>query len=243
MTTVSLTGLTDLPLITAGDNLPKLLASALADRLPPQDGDVLVVAQKVVSKAEGAVVQLADIVPSERALDLAQQTGRDPRHIQVILNEAAEVLEVAGRVIVTRHRLGYVGTNSGVDRSNVAAHEDGHVVLLPKDPDASARAISDAVFDLTGARIAVVINDSGGREHRDGSVGESIGLYGLPPLQIETKKDLFGNKSTVRIATVDELAAAASLLMGQADEAVPAVLVRGLPFEFDEQATISTLLK
>jgi coenzyme F420-0:L-glutamate ligase/coenzyme F420-1:gamma-L-glutamate ligase len=235
------TALHGLPLIVPGDDLPGILAASLAAN-HVQDGDLLVVAQKIVSKAEGAIVNLADVTPSTEAIRLAGITNRDPRHVQVMLDEATEVLFTKGKTIVTRHRLGFIGSSSFVDRSNVAAHGDGYVVLLPRDPDASARLISQAIAQVTGYRVAVIINDSAGRDHRDGSVGTAIGISGIRPLAIEAKPDLFGNMSTSRIALVDELAAAGSVLMGQANEGVPAVLIHGVTYEFDASATIRSLL-
>ncbi len=242
MDQLTLAAVKGLPYIQPGDNLPVVLAGALTGRLKPQNGDILVVAQKVVSKAEGAIVDLKNVIPTELAQSIAVQTGRDPRHVQVILSEASEVLRIDGRMIITRHRLGFVGSSSGVDRSNVADHSLEIVVLLPQDPDASARAISDCIFQTTGKRVAVIINDSGGRDHRGGSVGMAIGVGGIQPIKAESRPDLFGNAGTSQIAIVDEVAAAASILMGQANEGVPAVLVRGVEYAYDMSASILTLL-
>lgn len=241
MEPVTLYPISGLPLITEGDDIGGLLLQQL-QLIGVIEGDVLVVAQKIVSKAEGAVVDLATVVPSERAREIAAQTGRDPRLCQVYLDEATEVLAIKGRMVITRHRLGFVGSSSGVDRSNIAPHEVGKVVLLPRDPDLSARRIRNRIREATGARVAVIINDSCGRDYRGGSVGMAIGIAGIGTIEIKERRDLFGNESRSHIALVDELSAAASMLMGQADEGVPAVLIRGVTFTAVEDTRISDFL-
>ncbi len=243
MSTITLYSLTKLTLVKQGDNLAHLvLDSAVQDGIVLEDGDLIVIAQKVVSKAEGAIVRLSDVTPSEEAINLAEKTGRDARLCQLYLDEASEVIAVKGRMVITRHKLGYVGSSSGIDRSNVAPHAEGVMVLLPKNPDVSAAKIRSDVKQLTGKTIGVVINDSCGRDHRDGSVGMAIGVAGINPLRIDEKTDLFGNPSINRIAVVDEVAAAASLLMGQANEGVPAVVARGVSFTASEHATIQDFI-
>lgn len=232
-----------LPLIHEGDDLLSLLFERLEATLDVQNNDILVVAQKVISKAEGAVVDLSTITPSERACEIAQQTSRDSRLCQVYLDEAKEIIAIKGDVVVTRHKLGFVGSSSGVDRSNIDLYAAGIVVLLPRDPDQSARTIRDYVFVKTQKRIAVIINDSWGRDYRDGSVGTAIGIAGISPIEIYGKTDLFGNPSNSRIALIDELASAASILMGQKAEGVPAVLIRGVSFTIVEDAHIAEILK
>ena len=231
-----------MPLVGAGDDLSQLLIDRVEPLLGFQDHDVLVLAQKILSKAEGAIVDLNTIAPSEKAIELAAQTGRDPRLVQVFLDEAKEILAVKGRMIITRHKLGFVGSSSGVDRSNIAPHNIGKVVLLPSDPDQSARVIRARVQERTGKTIAVIINDSCGRDYRDGSVGMAIGIAGIMAIEAAEKTDLYGNVSRPRIALVDEIAAAASILMGQAGEGVPAVLVRGVSFTPSDESRITDLL-
>lgn len=241
MQTLSLRPISGLPLVQPGDNLVEMLLVALGD-FSLEDGDILVLAQKIVSKAEGAIIDLNTITPSPKALELAQQTQRDPRLCQLYLDEAQEVLVVKGRMVITRHKLGYVGSSSGIDRSNVAPHEEGRVVLLPKDPDASARKIRAGLQERTQRTLALIINDSGGRDYRDGSVGMAIGIAGMAAIESSEKLDLYGNQSHPRIALVDEVAAAASILMGQSNEGVPAVLVRGVQYTSTEDSHISDLL-
>jgi len=243
MTTITLHSLTKIPLVKAGDDLASLIvASATQDGVVLDDGDIIVIAQKIVSKSEGATVRLSDVIASPEAQRLAEKTGRDPRLCQLYLDEASEVIAVKGRMVITRHKLGFVGSSSGVDKSNIAPHSDGVVVLLPRDPDASAAKVRSEIKNLTGRTVGVIINDSCGRDYRDGSVGAAIGVGGIRALRIDEKVDLFGNPSLSWIAVADEVAAAASLLMGQANESVPAVVVKGVAYTADENATIQEFL-
>ena len=186
-----------IPLIQPGDNLPALITTAAADDgLALADGDVLVVAQKIVSKAEGRIIPLSEVIPSERAEKLARRTGRDARLCQLYLDESRAITEVKGRHVVTVHRLGFTGTGAGVDMSNAGKRIDGQAVLLPADPDASARGIRDGIRDLTGATVAVIISDSFGSAAREGAYGAAIGIAGIRHLEEpEGDADLFGNPS------------------------------------------------
>jgi coenzyme F420-0:L-glutamate ligase/coenzyme F420-1:gamma-L-glutamate ligase len=197
-----------------------------------RDGDVLVLCQKIVSKAEGRMVRLDAVTPSEAAQRLAAETSKDPRLVELILREARKVLRTRPHLIIAEHRLGWVCANAGIDRSNVAQpDDDGVVLLLPMDPDRSAREIRERLSAASGAHIAVIINDTHGRPFRNGAVGVAIGVAGLSPLtDLRGQPDLFGYQlQTSILGTADEIAAAASLLMGQADEGRPAILVRGAP--------------
>ena len=222
--TVTYTALPGIPLIEPGDDLCSIIADALvAADIVPRNGDTLVIAQKIVSKAEGRYVELAQVMPSARALELAGATGKDARLIEVILSESTEIIRQHKDLLIVAHRLGYVMANAGVDQSNITGGD--RVLLLPENPDASCATLK-AAFDRTfGADIAVVINDSFGRAWRNGVVGVALeelrNLVGQP--------DLFGRPMRVtEVGIADELAAAASLLMGQADEGTPVVHVRGL---------------
>ena len=221
-----------MPAIRAGDDLARLLGDALeAAALWPQQGDVLVVTHKIVSKAEGRFVSLAEITPSPRARELAAATGKDPALVEVILSESREVLRCRPGLIITEHRLGMVIANAGVDQSNVPeGDEGGRVLLLPQDPDASSAALRAALQERFGATLAVVVNDSVGRAWRNGVVGLALGAAGLPALlDLRGRRDLEGRALRVtQVGLADEIAAAAELLMGEADEGRPAVLVRGL---------------
>jgi coenzyme F420-0:L-glutamate ligase / coenzyme F420-1:gamma-L-glutamate ligase len=230
-TRLTLTALPGIPLISPGDDLAALLAAALRrEKVSSENGDILVVAQKVVSKAEGRLVHLADVVPSPRAAALAREVGKDPRLVEIILAESSEVIRHRKDVLIVAHRLGFVMANAGVDRSNVA---DGHgepVLLLPRDPDASAAALKAKIDREFGVNFGVIINDSVGRAWRNGVVGLALGAAGVPSLRnLIGVPDLFGRKMQVtEVAIADDIAAAASLLMGEAAEGLPAVHVRGL---------------
>ena len=226
---IELLSIPGIPLVQPGDDLPGILFAAVRRAgLHFQDRDVLVVAQKVVSKAEGRLVYLPDVVPSPRALELARQTHKDPRLVEVVLGESAEVLRVRPGLLVVEHRLGFVCANAGVDQSNVAGSDDW-ALLLPEDPDASARRLREAVHLATAKDIAVIVADSHGRAWRFGTVGVAIGVAGLRPVtDLRGQPDLTGRPLQItEVGTADEIAAAASLLMGQAAEGTPVVLVRG----------------
>jgi coenzyme F420-0:L-glutamate ligase/coenzyme F420-1:gamma-L-glutamate ligase len=228
---VSLLPISGLPLIQPGDPLTDLLVRHAAGMGGFEDDDILVVAQKVVSKAEGRLVRLDDVEPSPRALALAEQTAKDPRLVELILRESREVVRVRPGLIVVEDVRGFICANAGIDRSNIEQHGSEEVALLPADPDASARAMRDRMRELTGRTIGVIINDSHGRAFRQGTVGVAIGIAGVPAVWDKRgDRDLTGYilHATV-IGIADEIAAAASLLMGAADEAIPAVIVRGAP--------------
>ena len=229
---LTITPLPGLPLVAPGTDLGMLLIAALeAAALPLRSGDVLVVAQKIVSKAEGRYVDLATVEPSARARALGIETDKDPRLVEVILSESRAVVRHRPGVLIVEHRLGHVMANAGVDRSNVAPEAGTEpVLLLPRDPDASAAALRGQLMKRFDAEVAVIINDSFGRAWRNGTVGVALGAAGLPALlDLRGRPDLYGRTLQVsETGFADEIAAAASLVMGQADEAAPAVLVRGL---------------
>lgn len=228
---LELIALEGFPLVEPGDNLPRLIGEALHDNgLALRDGDVLVIAQKIVSKAENRYVRLSDVTVSQAARDLAARADKDPRLVQLILQESREVLRVRPGVIIVEHRNGYVHANAGIDRSNIPSDAaDPRVLLLPVDPDASAAALSKALYAAHGVAPQILVTDSFGRAWRNGTVGVAIGSAGLQPLHNQVGcRDLCGNELEVTEAAVaDELAAAASLVMGQAAEGWPVVLARG----------------
>jgi len=233
-----LTALTGIGEVERGADLARLLAGALASNgLKLEAGDVLVVAQKIVSKAEGRRALLAEIEPSARAVALAGIALKDPRLVELILRESREVLRAKPNVLIVEHRLGFVMASAGVDQSNVPPSEHGPAaLLLPEDPDASARRIRDELHALLGVPVGVVINDSFGRAWRNGVCGIAIGVAGIPALiDRRGSPDREGRPLEVtQVAAADELAAAASLVMGQGDEGVPAVLARGFPYALRE---------
>jgi coenzyme F420-0:L-glutamate ligase/coenzyme F420-1:gamma-L-glutamate ligase len=222
-----------LPMVRAGDDLPALILAGL-ERAGQvlRDRDVVVIAQKIVSKAEGRTVDLADVVPSPEALKLAAEVGKDPRIVEVVLSDSAKVVRSRPNLMIMQHRLGFVMANAGVDQSNVAAADGRHrALLLPLDPDGSAEAIRSAL--ASQADVGVVISDSFGRPWRRGTAGVAIGSAGIPSvIDLRGQPDLFGRILEVSIiGFADEIAAAASLLQGQAAEAQPVVVVRGLTWQ------------
>jgi len=231
---LTLTALAGLPLVDSGDDLGALLIAAMR-RMPsaPRDKDVLVVAQKVVSKAEGRFVDLKSVVPSARAVTLAQEVNKDARLVEVILSESTEVIRKRRDVLIVAHRLGFIMANAGVDQSNVAGEDSEQVLLLPRDPDGSAAALKARLDREFGVDLGVIVNDSFGRPWRNGVVGVALGAAGLPVIRdMVGTPDLFGRKMRVtEIAEADEIAAAASLLMGQGAEGQPAVHLRGLDWD------------
>ena len=237
---LTLTCLPGIPLIRPGDNLVEMIGTALERAgLVLQDGDILVLAQKIVSKAEGRMLNLARVNPSARALELAASIDKDPRLVELILQESREVLRTRPGTIIVEHRLGFVCANAGIDYSNVAGLGDGQeewVLLLPENPDDSAHRIRQGLERAASVHVGVLIIDSHGRAWRQGTVGAAIGLSGMPGLvDLRGSPDLFDY--TLRITQVgaaDELAAAASLVMGQAAEGTPVVHVRGFPYPLRE---------
>jgi coenzyme F420-0:L-glutamate ligase / coenzyme F420-1:gamma-L-glutamate ligase len=232
---ITLTAVPGIPAIRAGDDLARLLGDALAAAgLQPQRGDVLVVTHKIVSKAEGRYVSLREVRPSPRARELAVATGKDAALVEVILSESRAIMRFRPGLIIVEHRLGLVLANAGVDRSNVPQDDDGpRVLLLPKDPDASSAMLRDALQERFGKALAVVVSDSVGRAWRNGVVGLALGAAGLPAvLDLRGRSDLEGRALEVtQVGLADEIASAAQLLMGEADEGRPAVLVRGLEWQ------------
>src|SRR5579859_593344 len=220
-----------IPMVQPGDDLARLILDSLnAARLTLQPGDILVITSKVISKAEGRRVDLRTITPSPRASEVAQKTGKDPRLVEVALQESTDISRMAENVMITRHRLGFVSANAGIDHSNVGADGEEWVLLLPEDPDGSALRLRRALESATGVAPGVVISDTHGRPHRMGNVGVAIGVAGLPALlDLRGKPDLFGRLlQATDIGLADEIAAAADLLSGQAAEGMPITLVRGL---------------
>jgi coenzyme F420-0:L-glutamate ligase/coenzyme F420-1:gamma-L-glutamate ligase len=225
-------------LVEPGDDLCAIAVDAFAaNRIVPEPGDVLVVAQKIVSKAEGRYVDVTTIEPSERAVALAAEVDKDPRFVEVVLSESKRVVRHRPGLLIVEHRLGFVMANAGIDHSNLPTQAGGErVLLLPQNPDASALALRTELVDTFGTEISVIICDSFGRAWRKGTVGIALGAAGLPALiDMRGQPDLFGRELLVtETGFADEIAAAAGLLMGQADEAVPMVLVRGLGWSAPE---------
>jgi coenzyme F420-0:L-glutamate ligase/coenzyme F420-1:gamma-L-glutamate ligase len=218
-----------LPLIQAGDDLAALIQQAAQAYRPLQAGDVLVVSSKIVSKAEGRRVALADVTPGAEALHYAQVTGKDPRLVELVLRESLSVSRAGRGVLVTQHRLGFVSANAGIDQSNVE-NGDEAALLLPHDPDASAEALRAALSQRAGVPLAVVISDTHGRPFRLGNVGVALGVAGLLALvDMRGQRDLFGRELKItQQGYADLLASAAHLLCGEAAEGRPVIVLRGL---------------
>ena len=231
-TSLALHALPGIPMVQPGDDLAALIEAGLSRAgLVLQPGDVLVLAQKIVSKAEGRIIDVADVVPSAEAIELAAVTQKDPRAVQVVLDQSVRVVRARPNLIIVEHRRGWVMANAGVDHSNVAPQDGAErVLLLPLDPDASAETLRARLAPSVGGPLGIVISDSFGRAWRRGTAGIAIGAAGLPALvDLRGNPDLFGRILEVSISGfADEIAAAASLVQGQGDEAQPVVLVRGL---------------
>lgn len=228
---LQLFGLAGFPLVEPGDELCALILAALdSNHLQLADGDVLVLAQKIVSKAEDRYGYLNEIVAGDEARALAVEIDKDPRLVELILSESSEVVRKRPGVVIVAHKQGYVHANAGIDKSNISSDDDNpRVLLLPVDSDASAKRLQGEIAAATGCDVHIIINDSAGRAWRNGTAGMAIGTAGfVPVVDMIGEKDLFDRPMEVTtVAVADELAAAASFLMGQADEGAPVVLLRG----------------
>ncbi len=237
--TLIIEAIPDFPVVKAGDDIAQQIGDALAAAsMSLQDGDIIVLAQKIVSLSEGRTVQLDDVEVSAAAEELAAQTDKDPRIVELILQESDEVIRSKPGVIIARHRLGLIGANAGIDQSNID-HANGEcALLLPEDPDQSAIRLRQALTASTGKRVGVVISDSMNRPWRLGTIGTAIGSAGIDVLDDKRgEADLYGRELKVTVANrADAIAAAAVLLMGEASERIPLAIVRGLPAEDSMQA-------
>lgn len=237
---LTLTPLKSLPIIQEGDDLAAMIMDTLdSNKLILTDGDILVVAQKIISKAEGRLVNLTEVQPSDRAKEYAGITGKDPRLLELILAESKSVLRTRENLMIVEHRLGFISANAGIDHSNVSGpwgNPEDWVLLLPENPDLSAENLRKTFEKAYGCKIGVLIIDSHGRAWRLGTIGTTIGLSGMPGLvDLRGQPDLFDYRLRVtQVAAADELAAAASLVMGQAKEGTPVVHVRGFPYTLRE---------
>ena len=243
MNPVQVFAVENLPLIKQGDNLGKLIVEAAKKRSNPiQPNDVVVVTHVVVSKAEGNVINLDQVKPSEKAKEIAQKTNKDPALVEVILQETKDIVRIGQNSIITETVSGIICANAGVDRSNVSG--DRNVVPLPKNPNASAEGIRKEIKLLTGVNVAVIVSDTHGRPFRLGEINVAVGVAGFKPIRDRRgEKDLFGYTLHVtQVGAGDELAAAASLMMGQAAEGTPVVHVRGFPYKLRE-STLKELIR
>ncbi len=233
-----------LPLISQGDNLGKMIVEAAEKQgTPIQPHDVVVVTHVVVSKAEGNVVNLDEITPSQRAIEVAKQTNKDPALVEVILRETKEIVRISQNSIITETNTGVVCANAGVDRSNVKGERN--VVPLPKNPNGSAEGIRKEIKTQTGADVAVIVSDTHGRPFRMGEINIAVGVAGFKPIRDRRgEKDLFGYVLRIKqTAVADELASAAELVIGQANEGIPAAIVRGYNYTAAEDASATSLTR
>lgn len=234
-----------MPLIKPGQDLSKEIIKAISsESIEVDDGDVIAIAQKIVSKSENRYLDISLISPSDEAITLSKQIDKDPKFIQAILNESKKVVRYRMGVLIVEHKLGFIHANAGIDRSNIDQEQD-IVLLLPEDPDASAKAISKSLSKFFTKNISVIITDTMGRPFRNGIVGFTIGSHNIECLLDERgKKDLYGNKLRVtQIGIADELAAASSLLMGQAAQKKPVILIKGYQFKQNNLSDSQSLIR
>jgi coenzyme F420-0:L-glutamate ligase / coenzyme F420-1:gamma-L-glutamate ligase len=227
---IKIMGLNDIPLINEGDDLAELIIKSIKNRsLEIDDGDVLIIAETVVVKAEGRIIDLRKINPSEKALKLAKQTGKNVKLVEAIIRESKEIIKVGPDFIISETKHGFVCANAGIDESNV---DIGLATPIPDDPDGSAALLKKVLEKRFGKDIAVIIADTQGRAFREGAIGVAIGVSGIDPLWDRSGEfDLYGRElKTTSIAVADELSAAASIIMGQADEGIPIVIIKGISY-------------
>ncbi|MBS7632590.1 coenzyme F420-0:L-glutamate ligase [Candidatus Bathyarchaeota archaeon] len=244
MSTIEVIGLKDLPIIKVGDNLSELICAAAEKQdVPIQSGDIIVVTHVIVSRAEGNIIDLEKIVPSEFAKNIARQYEKDPALIEVVLRESKSVKRMAHGILITETRHGFVCANSGVDKSNVEGERV--VAPLPVNPDASAQRIREEIRKRTGKDVAVIISDTHGRPLRMGEINIAVGVAGIKPLRDRRgEKDLFGYVLRIKnTAVADELASAAELVIGQANEGIPVAIIRGYKYLKAENATARDLIR
>jgi coenzyme F420-0:L-glutamate ligase/coenzyme F420-1:gamma-L-glutamate ligase len=244
MKTVRVIAVEDLPLIKKGDSIGEMIFyAAKKQKTPIQEKDVIVVTHVAVSKAEGNTVNLDEISPSEGAKKIAEQTGKEPALVEVILRETKEIVRLGNNSIITETNNGIVCANAGVDKSNIEGERT--LALLPKDPDASAQRIRQDIRRLSGHDVAVIVSDTHGRPLRMGEINVAIGLDGIKPIRDRRgEKDLFGYVLRVKqTAVADELASAAELVIGQTSEGIPAAIIRGYNYLSEEKPSVRTLTR
>jgi len=244
MNPVQVIALEGLPLIRKGDNLAQLICSAAEKQHTPiQNGDVLVATHVAVSKAEGNIVNLDKVVPSKKANEIAKKTGKDPALVEVVLRESKDIVRMRDSVLITESRQGFICANSGVDRSNVEGERN--VAPLPRNPDLSAKKIRQEIKKLTGCDVAVIVSDTHGRPFRMGEVNVAVGVSGLKPIRDRRgEKDLFGYVLRIKqTAIADELASAAELVIGQANEGIPVAIIRGYNYPKSDTAKATELIR
>lgn len=236
--------LPNIPWVKPGDNIGQLIYDASINaNFPFQNKDIIVVAQKIISRSEGRTVLLSSVTPSQQANELARISGKDPRLCQLILDESKQIVYVNERAIITEHTTGLVSGASGIDTTNTGFASEKLAILLPRDSDESARRIRREIMRASRKKVGVIITDSIGRPFRKGSVGMAIGFSGIPALQNVDSLDLWGNKLHQEVALVDEIAASASPLIGESNEGYPVAVVRGINYNNNESDGIKNLVR
>jgi coenzyme F420-0:L-glutamate ligase/coenzyme F420-1:gamma-L-glutamate ligase len=244
MDVIKVIAVENLPLIEKGDNLGELIANAAKKQcMPIQENDIIVITHVVVSKAEGNIVNLDEVVPSKRAMEIAQLTNKDPALVEVILRETKDIVRMSQNSIITETKSGIICANAGVDKSNVSG--DRNVVPLPEKPNASAQNIRQEIKRLTGTNVAVIISDTHGRPLRMGEINVAVGVAGIKPIRDRRgEKDLFGYVLRVKqTAIADELSSAAELVIGQANEGIPVAIIRGYNYQKAEEVSATQLTR
>ena len=244
MKTIEIIAVENMPMILKGDNIARIIIdSAKLQNTALQEKDIIVITHKIISKAEGNIVNLDEVKPSDQAKEVAVKTGKDPVLVEVVLNETKEIIRLGRNSIITETKNGIICANAGIDKSNIEGERN--VALLPKNPDASAREIRQEIKKLTNLDVAVVISDTHGRPFRMGEINVAIGAAGIKPTRDRRgEKDLFGYVLKVKqTAVADELASAAELVIGQATEAVPVAIIRGYAYRTDENVSAKELIR
>ena len=244
MNAIKIIAIENLPLIKKGDDLAELICSATKKQgTPIRENDIIVITHVAVSKAEGNIINLDQVTPSEKAKEIAQQINKDPALVEVILQETKDIIRIGQNSIITETKSGVICANAGVDRSNVSG--DRNVVPLPKNPNASAQNIRQEIKRLTGANVAVIVSDTHGRPFRMGEINVTVGVAGIKPIRDRRgEKDLFGYVLRIKqTAIADELSSAAELVIGQANEGIPAAIIRGYKYQTAENASATELTR
>ena len=244
MNEIKIIGLKNIPVIKEGDDLAHIICEAAEKQgISIQNGDIIVVTHVVVSRSEGRIIDLSKVKPSVFALNLAKLTGKNPAMVEVILREAKNIARIGNGNIITETKHGFICANSGVDKSNVPG--ENNVALLPENPDESAEKIRKGIKRITGKNVAVIISDTQGRPFREGQINVAIGVSGINPIRDRRgEKDLFGyTLKAKRIAIADEIASAAELVIGQADEGIPVAIIRGYEYQKTEKVTVKSLIR
>ena len=243
---IKVIGVEKIPIVDVGDDISILILNALNEEgIEIKNGDIIVIAETIVSKAEGNKIDLRSVKPSLKAVDIAKKTGKEPELVETIINKSNEIIAVGPDFVISETKHGFVCANAGIDESNV---ENGIATPIPDDPDKSAEIIRRKIEEATKKDVVVIISDTQGRAFREGAIGTAIGISGMLPLwDMKGEKDLYGKElQTTSIAVADELASAASILMGQADEGIPVVIIRGVNYVQklrNDNATIKPLIR